>query len=170
MENIPVQAGVLDLIITGLVLLFTVRGLVRGVIPELGGVLSVVSAVIAAGNRNAHDLVRSWFASLLPDPGWADLAAYIGVFLVLFVILRMFFQILERLVSRRAPGWIDRGLGGLAGAVKGLVACTLILVCLAYTAPESGFRRDSLLAPGFNSFWSGVSGLTGGSYKLPALI
>lgn len=169
MENMPVQVGVLDLILLGLMLLFAVRGLVRGFVPELGGVLSLLLAVLAAGSSGLHDLVTRWFAALLPDAGWADLAAYIAVFLVVFVILYMLFQILERLVSDKAPSWLDRGLGGVAGAVKGLVACTLLLVCLAYVAPESNFRQASILAPKFNSFWASISDISGGSHKLPDL-
>ena len=169
MENMPVQVGVLDLIILGLLLLLTVRGLVRGFVPELGGVLSLLLAIVAAGSLRLHEAVAGWFASLLPDPGWADLASYAAVFLVVFIILRMVFQILERLVSDKAPGWLDRGLGGLAGAIKGLGACTVILVCLAYAAPESKLRQASILAPKINSFWNAVSDLSGGAYKLPRL-
>lgn len=169
MENMPVQVGALDLILAGLLLLFTVRGLVRGLVPELGGALSIPLAVFACGNSSLHGLAADWFAALLPDPGWADFAAYAGVFLAVYVVARLIFQILERLVSDRAPGWLDRGLGGLAGAVKGLLAGTLLLVCLAYAAPESDFRQSSLLAPWFNEFWDGVSELTGGAQKLPRL-
>lgn len=169
MENVPVQAGVLDLILACLMLLFAVRGLVRGIVPELGGVFSILLAVLAAGSRAIHEKTAGWFDALLPDPGWSDLAAYVSVFLAVFIVMRMIFQILERLASEKAPGWLDRGLGGLAGALKGLLACTLVLVCLAYMAPESNFRQSSLSAPYFNSFWSAVSDLTGGAHRLPIM-
>ena len=169
MENMPLQVGVLDLILAALLLLFLVRGLVRGIVPELGGVLSILLAVLASGSGTLHNKVAGWYDALLPDPGWSDLAAYVSVFLAVFIIARMLFQILERLASEKAPGWLDRGLGGLAGFIKGLLACTIILVCLAYLAPESNFRKSSLLAPYFNSFWSQVSELTGGAHRLPRL-
>lgn len=169
MENMPIQPGILDLVIFGLMLLFVVRGLVRGIVPELGSVLAILLAVLVSGSRAPHELAAGWFDTLLPDKGWSDFAAYVSVFLAVYLVMRMVFQILERLVSEKAPGWLDRTLGGLAGSIKGLLACTLILFCLAYAAPDSELRRSSLLAPHFNSFWSAVSDLTGGAYKLPKL-
>lgn len=169
MENMPIQVGVLDLVLAGLLLLFLLRGLVRGIVPELGGVLSILLAVLASGSRPVHERATGWFDAILTDQGWSDLAAYVSVFLVVFILMRMLFQILERLTSEKAPGWLDRGLGAIAGAVKGIVGCTLILVCLSYVAPESDLRQSSMLAPYFNEFWAGVSELTGGAHKLPRM-
>lgn len=165
----PAQASVLDLVIAALLLLLAVRGMVRGIVPELGGVLSVFIAVIASGNKALHDWAAGWLAPLLDDPGWADFIAYIGVFFIVFILLRLLFQALERAFGERAPGWIDRGLGGMAGAVKGLIACTVLLVCLSYVAPDSRLRQDSFLAPYFAGFWEEVSEFTNGVHKLPDL-
>lgn len=122
-----------------------------------------------SGNQYVHNTVTELLEELLPDPGWSSFAAYIVVFLGVYVISRMIFQILERVFTKQAPGWLDRILGALAGLAKGLVACTIVLVCIAYIAPESNFRQASVMAPYFNDFWNGVSSLTGGAQQLPEL-
>ena len=169
MNDLPLQFGILDLILAGFLLLFTLRGLARGLVPELGGLLSLLIAIGVSGSKPVHEAVTGFMENLLPDPGWAGFAAYVVVFIGLFIILRMLFQMLERVFSKQAPGWLDRGLGALAGFAKGIVACTIILVCLAYIAPESNFRQSSLMASYFNGFWHGVSSLIGGGHKLPEL-
>lgn len=169
MENIPLQVGSLDIVLAALLLLFTVRGLVRGIVPELSGVLSILLALFAAGNRSLHNLAASWLDNVLPDSGWSDFVAYIVIFLAVFIIVRMLFQIVENLVTDKAPGWIDRLLGGAAGAVKGFAACTILLFCLAYIAPESSFRQTSVLAPYLDSLWGSLSELSDGMHKLPDL-
>lgn len=169
MDNMPFSVGLLDLALLGLFVLFTMRGLVRGLVPELAGVLSIVLALLLAANKSLHEAVAAFMRKLLPDPAWADLLTYLLVFLVFFILLRMLFQMLERAVTAHAPSWLDRSLGGLAGAVKGFAACTLLLVCLAYAAPDSDFRRNSLLAGHFNDFWEEVDDLSGGIQRLPKL-
>lgn len=169
MNDLPLQFGILDLVLAGLLLLFTLRGLARGLVPELGSLLSLLIAIGVTGNRTVHETVTDFMKNLLPDPGWASFAAYVVVFLGLFIILRMLFQILERVFSKQAPGWLDRSLGALAGFAKGIVSCTIILVCLSYIAPESNFRQASVMAPYFNEFWHGINSLTGGGHKLPEL-
>lgn len=169
MDSMPFAIGLLDLVIFGLLLLFAVRGLVRGLVPELAGVLSILLAVLLAANNALHSALAGFMQKLLPDPGWADFVTYILVFVAAFILLRMVFQILERALTSHAPGWLDRGLGGLAGTLKGLVACTLLLICLAYVAPDSQFRRESRLAPYFNDFWEELSELSGGIQQLPKL-
>ncbi|MDL2307922.1 CvpA family protein, partial [Desulfovibrio sp. OttesenSCG-928-C06] len=67
----------LDLLLGGLLLVFAVRGLLRGLIAELTGLVGVVLGIAVAGNSHVHGWTVDVLHALLNDSAWSNLLAYL---------------------------------------------------------------------------------------------
>lgn len=161
--------SVLDLAMAAIILLLALRGALRGLVLELSGLTAALLGFIISGNVHVHAWGTKQINVFLSDPAWSDFLAYIGIFIMVFILVSILFNLFNRLLVARAPNRTTRFLGALAGAVKGLCLCTLVLLCLRYVAPHSKIRRNSLLAPYINDFWAAISRMTDGLQTLPDL-
>ncbi len=167
--SLPSNINTLDLCMAGLILLVAARGALRGLMPEISGLVAFALGLLAAGNNHIHAEVVKGLGSMLDDPSWAHMLAYVVVFACTFIIGGVLLKIVEKILETRTPNVVDRILGGLAGAAKGVMLCTLILVCLHYMAPNSQIRRGSALAPYINEIWQAIDKATDGFHKFPNL-
>lgn len=167
--SMTLNFSILDLTMAAIILLLALRGALRGLILELSGLAAALLGFIVSGNTRIHIWAAGQIGVFLSDPAWGDFLAYIGIFIMVFILVSILFNLFDRLLAARAPNRTTRFLGALAGAVKGMCVCTLVLLCLRYVAPHSQIRRDSLLIPYINEFWTAVSRMTGGLQTLPDL-
>lgn len=167
--DMPTTINSLDLVMAVIILLLGLRGMLHGFIAEISGLVALLMAVFAAGNSTLNGEVARLLSGILTDPAWAHLLSYVGIFIAVFLLAATLFRIADKILSAKTPNWVDRLLGLLAGGIKGVVFCTLLLVCIYYLAPDSQIRRGSMLAPYMNELWENISRATDGFHKLPEL-
>lgn len=167
--NLPSLSSVniLDALLVVVFVYFVLRGMVRGFIMELSGLLAFVLAFAVAGNQAVHNRVAELFGQLLSDPSWSGLLAYVMVFLTVYFLINLAGHALNRALTESGGGAAARTGGGLAGLAKGFVLATLVLICLNYMAPHSQLRAESSLAGGIASIWDWVGNISGEYYRLP---
>ncbi len=121
-------------------------GVTRGVVSEILALIAWVAAFIAA---------RLWAVPLgnllladLPDPLWRQLAGFVIVFaavLICFALLRWVMAMLLKAAGLRP---LDRVLGALFGAVRGvLVLLVLVLLAGLTPLPQQHWWRQASFAP-----------------------
>jgi membrane protein required for colicin V production len=122
------DAIVAVLIVVSAVLAYS-RGLVREVMSIAGWVVAAIVGFIFA--PRAEPLMRE-----LPVVGdyLADscelsiIGAFVAVFAVALVVMSIFTPLFSSLIQRSAIGGLDRGLGFLFGALRGVVLVVVALV------------------------------------------
>src|SRR5436853_673392 len=100
------------------------RGLVREVMSLAGWVIAFLAANLLAGpvgERLPESMARAELRVLL---------AFVGIFIFSLVITTLAGLLLSRIAKAAGLGGLDRSLGGLFGALRGL----LIVVALALAA------------------------------------
>lgn len=157
----------LDLLLGGILLLFTLRGLYRGAIAEVAGFMAFVLGIAVAGNSAVHGFLVDQLEKLLNERGWSNLLAYLLAFGGAFALVTLLGRFFQRLLNSEKPGLPGRLGGMLAGGAKGLIICTMLLIFLQYVAPTSQMKNSSSIVPYINSAWSGLSDLTDGFQHLP---
>ncbi|MDR2050434.1 MAG: CvpA family protein [Deltaproteobacteria bacterium] len=167
--NLTEYANALDLILAGLVLFMLIRGAARGVMAELAGLAALLLGFIAASNAGLHSLVAEKLSAFTGELFWSDVLARVLLFLLVSFLSLTLFNLLSRLFTAKAPGWLDRLLGALAGLAKGVLLCSFLLVFIHYLAPHSQLRLNSRLSPRINELWAGIENLTGGLQSFPSL-
>jgi len=116
-----------DLTILGMLLLFAGIGALRGTLREL---LSLAVWVLAIGSGWLFaDAVSTWFEQV-HDAEFRRLLAFVVIVVVMLGVLSIAVFVLRHLLPRPAPGWGDRSIAALLGALRGAVV-VLVMVLLA---------------------------------------
>ncbi|GAB4222851.1 MAG: hypothetical protein Kow009_14700 [Spirochaetales bacterium] len=130
----------LDVIFGILLLFFSLRGLIRGFVGE---VFSVGSVALGLG---AGYFLGPSFAEVAEQalrlPGWGNVVAFLGVFLVVYVLLKLTEKLFRGFIESLHLQNLDKALGLFLGTGEGLI---LILLLLWGLRMQPIFDVDALL-------------------------
>jgi len=134
-----------DIAVIVVILLSALLGLWRGVIREVFALGAWIAAIVCTF------LFGEQLAQALPiarDAPWLrSLAGYALVFIGVFLTLSIAGFIFARVVKAIGLSFIDRALGMLFGALRGvLIVVLLVFVAGATTLPQFPWWRDSVTA------------------------
>lgn len=117
---------IVDIIMLGLVVLMTIWGMVRGIVRQIGDLAALILGVIGAnlwGGNMATILAKHTEWSLI----LCQILAYIGVFIAIYLTIRIVAGCIKSLTQLVRLGWIDSIAGGLFGAFKTILFVSLLL-------------------------------------------
>lgn len=138
-----------DYLMIAVLVAFMLTGALRGFVLE---VLSLVLWPVAAFVAWLFaEPVASWFGSLINEPQLRMVAAFIVVFLAVFLIGTVAVYFVNRVLplrgALRTPNVV---LGGVVGLLRGGIILVIVFLVAGITAlPQRTWWRDSLFAPHF---------------------
>ncbi|MDR0555094.1 MAG: CvpA family protein [Treponema sp.] len=120
-----------DIFFLALILIMTLRAALRGFISEVFSLAAIALAILAAVlfYRKGAAFIRAqfqWEARL-----FTEVLAFILLFLIVFVAVRLIDSVLKDIIERVNLGWIDRLLGVVIGMAEGLALTALLLFILS---------------------------------------
>ena len=120
--------GVLDILLLLCLVPAAWEGIAKGFAIQLIMLASVILGVIAA--KAFSDPVTQWMVLQFGgNPAVMKIASYAVIFLVAMLILRIFGEVVTRLIKAITLGWVNRLLGLIFGVVKaGLILGLLIVL------------------------------------------
>ena len=116
----------IDFVIITLVILFFIRGYMKGIILAAFSVLAIVLGIICAlklSERLATYLLDNGYLT----NGWAPLISYIILFTGVVLLVRLIAKAIETGLDMAMMGWLNRSIGGMLYAFVATVACSAIL-------------------------------------------
>lgn len=114
------------------------RGLVREVIAILGWVIAFLAANLFAGPFGEA------MPQAIPTPELRVAAAFVAIFIAALVLTALLGLLLSKIVNAVGLGGLDRLLGALFGAARGLlIVLAAALLAGLTSAPRQPFWRDS---------------------------
>ncbi len=146
-----------DWMLIAVLVTFAITGALRGFVLE---VLSLVLWPLAAFIAWLFaDGVGTWFKDLIKDPQLRTVAAFIVVFLIVFIIGTIFVFLIHRALplrgALRTPNVV---LGSMVGILRGAVIIIIVFLVGGITSlPQRPWWRESLLAPYFQKVAVSVS-------------
>lgn len=115
-----------------LVLVFSVLlAFWKGFVHQVLSLAGWVAALLAA--RLLGQQVAPVFASLLSDPGLQLAAAYVSIVVVVLLASKVISGVFGTLVQKIGLGSLDRVLGVVFGALRGLVIVVLVVAIASLT-------------------------------------
>lgn len=116
----------LDIIILAIVVIMVIMGLMQGLVRQLGDLAALVLGVIGANLWG--DELTQWIVS---HTDWAlivcQILAYIGVFLAIYLFVRLIASFIKALTQFVRLGWIDSIAGGIFSAFKTVLFLSVLL-------------------------------------------
>lgn len=138
-----------DYMLIAVLVTFALTGALRGFVLE---VLSLVLWPLAAFIAWLFaDGVSAWFGGLIGDPQLQTVAAFVAVFLAVFILGTIVVYLVHRALplrgALRTPNVI---MGSMVGIVRGGVIIVIVFLVGGITSlPQRPWWRESVLAPYF---------------------
>ncbi len=146
MNQLPVNP--VDLAILGIMLLSAIFSWVRGFTGEVLAVASWAAASVAA--YYLHPMALAYLTPMIPNPKLALAAAIASVFLLTLIFVSLITTKLSDLILDSAIGTLDRTLGLLFGAARGLLIAIVAFMffdTLVGEKSQPDWLRDARLRP-----------------------
>jgi len=136
-------AGI-DVVFAIIVVILAFRAAIRGFVKELLGTaalfLGIIIAVLFSG------LVAQVIEEYMGPTIWSQIIAFLGLFLVVYLIVKIFESALNRLIEKIHLDQLDHALGFFLGIVEGLVVVFLLLLLVQI---QPFFEPEALIAGSF---------------------
>ncbi|MEG2173215.1 MAG: CvpA family protein [Desulfovibrionaceae bacterium] len=133
-----------DIAVLCILSMFSLRGLIRGFVAEVAGVVAIIGGLWYA--RRSFMMVADYL-TFIPDPTWRQIVAYVLIFLAIMLLVGIIARILRKVLEFSFVAWVDKLAGALTGAFKGLVICSVLLILVQAFLPDATFVRDSRVIP-----------------------
>ena len=143
------EINLLDVGIVIILLVFLIRGFMRGLTLEVGGLLAVICGFALA--RHFQPSLESPIQALFPNKDIAGLAAFLLIFLLAVVAVSLLVFALRKFMTITLTSWIDRLLGGIAGIAKALLVPTVLFYLVRGFLPNLTLIENAQATPLFNS-------------------
>lgn len=132
----------IDYIILGIVGFFLVKGLFKGFIQEVFGLLGLMLAFILATKFMSN--AAQWLDSLLDiPPSFSTILGFLVIFFGILIAVQVLSHFLQKIIKYSMLGWLEKLLGGVTGFLKGAIIVSLATIMLA-AIPLSTYILPSL--------------------------
>jgi membrane protein required for colicin V production len=113
-------------------------GVFRGAIHEIMHIVGWVLAFVLAYNTAGR--LAPYFADWMSEPVYRVALAWLAVFVAVLIAASLIASLLSEVVRKLGLGGLDRAVGGVIGAARGV----LVLVALTLAAGMTKFPQTSL--------------------------
>lgn len=120
-----------DFAIIAVIGLSVLISLFRGFLRETISLVTWIAAIIV-GIRFMPQ-VSDWFKASIASPGLRNVLAFIALFLAVFILGTIVGVIIKRCVDATGFSIVDRLLGGVFGAARGVLLVAVLLIFLSMT-------------------------------------
>ena len=124
----------LDLLIVGLVLVLTLRGIWRGFINDLSGLLGLVLGYFFAGPLAKY--LDPFLEAFVEGPRLREGIAYYLSLFVIYLTVVFLGKLATGLSKLVLLGWLNRLLGAMSGFTKGILIASLVALPLRWIGNE----------------------------------
>ncbi len=131
----------LDIICILLLLVFIVRGLIRGFVTEFSAIAAILSGVLIASFFSG--IAASVLDQYLEPSFWNQVIAFLSLFIVTYLIVKLFEAGLKSLIEKANLTNLNKALGVFLGLLEGFA---LIFIVIFILQLQPFIQTDTLIA------------------------
>ena len=150
------QVNLFDTALLVILLFFGIKGLIRGLVQEVAGLLGVAAGIVLA--RTFSGKLAPLLAQYGISDSFAPMLSLALLFLAGILIVGLLAHILHNLLESAFVGGIDRFLGLLAGLAKGLLFAGIIGYIAIKLLPDITAVKQSQVLPPLMQFIQAIAG------------
>ena len=118
-----------DILFSLVLLYFTINGLLRGLIKEITGLISLfISCYIASEYHGKLDFLINKY-HIISNHNYSQIVAFLIIFFTTIIIIKILSSLIQGFFEFVYLGWLNKLLGALLGFIKGLVIISIIIFC-----------------------------------------
>ncbi|OQY52903.1 MAG: colicin V production protein [Desulfobacteraceae bacterium 4572_89] len=135
-----------DVLVLAIISFCLIRGLFKGLIREVSGIIGVVAGFYGANNY--YFILTPFLEPLIEKPGTRNLVAFFILFCIILIFVGLVAVLIRKFLNLVFLGWVDRSFGFVFGGVKGiLIGSALFIMMTTFIPDNSRFLSDSKSAP-----------------------
>lgn len=116
----------LDIIGLTLIVVFFIRGYMKGIIVAAFSVLAILLGVICS--LKLSHLLSAWLLEKhIVTSGWVQLVSYLILFVAVVLLVRLAAKAIEKSFEAMLLGWVNKSIGGFLYAFLALVVWSSVL-------------------------------------------
>ncbi|BAI81043.1 colicin V production protein [Deferribacter desulfuricans SSM1] len=127
--------GIIDIVLLIIIGVFAIKGLFRGLIGEVFGILGLILGYLLA--YQYYQLTAKFASALGFNKSVSDVVGFVITFIIIYTIIIIISIILKKFFKKIQLGWADKLGGFLFGALKSSIILALALSFLVKTLPPS---------------------------------
>lgn len=137
----------LDFVFGILICVSVAAGFAKGFIRIGAGFIAAVAGIVLASWF--YGTAAAWLIPYVTSPGVANILGFLTVLAIVLTFGSLVSMLLVRVFKLVGLSWLDRFLGGLFGAVRGLLVSVALLMIMLAFAPARTHNAvvDSYFAP-----------------------
>jgi membrane protein required for colicin V production len=133
----------LDLVLTVFAAFLLVKGIWKGFIKEISGILAVVGGVIAS--FLLHGAAEEFLGAYI-GPKYLGFVSYAILFIAVYLGIMLLGNLIDRVVKSVMLGGFNRILGGFFGLLKALLWTSLCVYAYSTLQEGVGFEHPSVVS------------------------
>ncbi|MCD4721531.1 MAG: CvpA family protein [Desulfobacula sp.] len=141
-----------DIVVIVIISFCLIRGLFKGVIGEMSGIIGVVAGFYGACTY--YPLITPYAEKWIENPGIRNIIAFFLLFCAILVIISLISVLIRKFLKLVFLGWVDRTFGLVFGAAKGLLVVSVLFIMITTFLPKSS---NTLAASKFSPYVAKVS-------------
>lgn len=134
--------GITDIIILIIIGVFGIKGVFKGLVSEVFGMMGLILGYVLAYQFYPHAAKLMSFIGL--SQNIADKVGFVIMFLAVYIIVLVVGIVLKKFFKAIQLGWADRTGGFFFGAVKAAVILSIILTITLTIIPSSAKMHKDL--------------------------
>lgn len=136
----------LDIFFIAVILIATIRCLIRGFVKEFMSVAALVGGIGAAvlfSSQGGEIVVKYLHLTRL-----SRLIAFLGIFILVYLVIKICEGLLQRILEKLHLEKLDRALGFFLGIIEGILLITVVIFVLQIQPffPVEKFLQESFIA------------------------
>ncbi|MCK5695438.1 MAG: CvpA family protein [Desulfobacula sp.] len=124
-----------DIVVIVIISFCLIRGLFKGVIGEMSGIIGVVAGFYGA--YTYYPLITVYAEKWIENSGIRNLMAFFLLFCAILVIIGLVSVLIRKFLKLVFLGWVDRTFGLVFGAAKGLLIVSVLFIMITTFLPKS---------------------------------
>jgi membrane protein required for colicin V production len=135
-----------DIAIIVIVSFCLIRGMFNGLIGEISGIIGVFAGFYGA--YTYYPLMAVYAEGFIETPGIRNLMVFFFLFCAILIIVSLIALLIRKILRLVFLGWVDRILGLVFGAAKGLLIVSVFFIMITTFLPKSSsLLTDSKFSP-----------------------
>ncbi|THB76137.1 MAG: CvpA family protein [Desulfobacteraceae bacterium] len=127
--------NIFDIAIIIIVSFCLIRGLFKGLIREVAGIIGVIAGFYGA--YTYYKLAGPYLAEWIQAAAYQNLVAFCGLFCLIVVGVSLVSVIIRKLLKVVFLGWVDFLFGMIFGAAKGVLIVSVIFIIITTFVPNN---------------------------------
>jgi len=138
--------NVFDALFLTIISFCLIRGLFKGLIREVSGIIGVIAGFYGANNY--YLTLTPYLEPLIEKPGTRNLIVFFILFCIILIVVGLVAVLIRKFLNFVFLGWVDRSFGFVFGGAKGVLIGTALFIMMTTFIPDNfNFLSDSKSAP-----------------------